>query len=114
MNNLELNEIAGIKVDKNNATVEVVTVIKRYRKGSIFDIRRDILNGEFVLSCNYIENERGIKKLIKCYDELVKRSCNVEVYFAGEKEDIQVLRNWAQTSNEISEEGWEELVEKNN
>ena len=111
MENLDLNEIAGLKINTEIVSAELLSVIKRYRKDSISDIKNDIINNELVLSCNYIEDENGINKLIKCYDELVKLNYNVEVFFAGEKEDIQILRNWLQTSNEISEEGWDDFIE---
>ena len=109
MKDLELNEIAGIKVITNEVNAKLISIIKKYRKSAFSEIERDIRNHEFVLSCNYIEEDSKVKKLIKCYDELTKNNYEVDVYFAGEKEDIQVLRNWVQTSDEISDEGWEDF-----
>ena len=110
MGKLDLNETAGIIIDTDSISAKMISVIKKYRKDSIAAIRSDVLNHRFVLSCNYISEVRKFKRLIKCYDELTKAGFKVDAYFAGEKESIQVFRNWANTSDEISSEGWSDVL----
>lgn len=111
MDNYILNEIAGIKLKERSMNAKVISILRKYTNDSISNIKNHILRNEYIFSCNYIEDEKKLKKLILCHDELAKNNFEVDVYFGGKKEDIQVLKNWFQTSQEISDEGWDDLLE---
>lgn len=100
----EYSETAGIKVITDTVSAGLIKILKKYRNGSIADIKNDILHDSYVLSCNLVTDIDAFKEMIQCYDELAKAGYTVESYFSGRKEDIQIFRNWAKRSDEIDEE----------
>lgn len=82
----------GIVIDKYPSIAVVVKVLRKYTDDSIIDIKNHIENGEFALSYKSIDDS-GIRKLIKCTNELKKNKVTVKIYEGNYEESLQYLKN---------------------
>ncbi|MBP3240511.1 MAG: hypothetical protein J6M92_08190 [Oribacterium sp.] len=92
MNNYD-SSITGIVIDQYPSVAEVVKIMRKYTKDAIMEIRDQLNKNEFVMSCDYIDEDE-LKRLIKCVNELKKSKITVKIYENNEQIDLQLLKNW--------------------
>ncbi len=100
MNNYD-SPIAGIVIDQYPSVAEVVKIMRKYTKDSMMEIRDHINKNEFVMSCNYIDEDE-IKRLIKCVNELKKSKITVKIYKDNKQIDLQLLKNWVESCRQTA------------
>lgn len=106
-----MSGIVGIKVPKDSPIARCVSVIRKLEPSmAISEINSRIKNDEYVLTCDYIDDS-GIKKIIKCYDGLIRLGIEPKIFEHDDECDIQFIRNLNQTYDEIGEEIDEEMDE---
>ena len=104
----------GMKIITDKVSVELVMILKKYREGSIAEIRDDILKGNYVLSCAYSGDFDRFNNIIKCYEEVSKLGYTVELYEHDTKSTIEFFRNWSETMADIrreTEDLWDDLLD---
>ena len=101
----ETGDTVGIKIPKGTPIAKCVTVIRKIEPAlSISDISNRINNDEYVLSYDYTD-DRGVKKIIKCYEELTKLGISPILYELDDEEcDIDILKNLNNMYDEIDSE----------
>lgn len=108
------NNNVGLKIITDTVSVELIKIVKKYRDGSIGEIKEDILNGNYVLSCAYSGDFERFNDIIKCYYEVSELGYSVELYEHNRKNSIDFFKNWsdsmADTRRQI-EEDWDELLD---
>lgn len=92
MNSIDVMDNIGIKITQCESLSKCIGVLRKYRTDSMSDIKRDIEACDFVFACEYTDDD-GLVKLIKCYDELISKGCNVEIYDLGRIGSRELLCN---------------------
>ncbi len=69
----------GIKIKKTTSIAKSISIIRKYNPISMAEIKTAIESNEYVLTCRYTSHP-GIRKIKKCYDELVNAGNEVEIY----------------------------------
>lgn len=92
--------ITGLKI-LSPATAQVIVIVKKYRKDGIAAIKKDVVEQRYVLRCSSTDSE-AYDCLIACYDELMKNGFIAEIYENDEKQNIQHVRNWAESMHETA------------
>ena len=100
-----MNDTIGIKIPAGSPVAKCVTVIRRIEPSlSISDISGRINDNEYVLSYEY-EDSEGVKKIIKCYEELTKIGVSPTLYELDDEEcTIEMLKNLDEMYDEIENE----------
>ena len=93
--------ILGIVIDKYSSVAEVIKIMRKYTHESIMDIKTHINNREFVISCDFC-NDEEVKRIIKCINELKKSKITVKIFDNDEEIEMQFLKNWVRTCKEIA------------
>ena len=109
-----MNNNVGLKIITDTVSVNLIKIVKKYREGSIGEIKEDILKGNYVLSCGYSGDFERFKNIIKCYEEVSKLGYTVELYEHNRKSTIEFFRNWAKSMADTrrqTEENWDELLD---
>ena len=65
----------------------------------MIDIRNHLSRNEYIMSCNVIDIP-GVRKIIKCINELKKNKITVKIYEHGREMELQFLKNWVHSSRE--------------
>jgi len=100
---MERESIIGIKVVNYSSFADIVKIMRKYDKCSLAEIKTRVQDYDYVLTCNYIDEE-GLEELIKCYKELVAKGVEVEIYEHGRLTNLQFLKNLSNTYAEIANE----------
>jgi hypothetical protein len=98
MTNINLEDLAGLKIKTESVPASLISIIKKYRRDSISDIKNDILNDDFVFSCNFSGNCKQFTQLINLHDDLVAAGYNVKLFDEGEESNIEYFRNWLEST----------------
>ncbi len=98
------NNIIGLKISKYDSLAKCISIIRKFDSGSMSDIKKRILNHEYILQYSRIDGD-GLKNIIKCYNALTSSGIFVELY---ERDDlpttIELLKNLDKTYDDISDE----------
>ena len=88
--------VLGITIDQYPSVAEVIKIMRKYTNESIMDIKTHINNKEFVISCDFC-NDDEVKRIIKCINELKKSRITVKIFDNDEEIEMQFLKNWVRT-----------------
>ena len=91
MENYPENRI-GLVVKSAGSIAKCISIIRKYNPISMAEIKTAIENKAFVFDCEYID-DAGVRKVRRCYDELVKAGATVEIYADGELETREFISN---------------------
>jgi hypothetical protein len=109
----------GIKIKTTASIAKSISIIRKYNPVSMAEIKTAIESNEYVLTCRYTSHP-GIRKIKKCYDELVKAGNEVEIYEHDRLAPYELLSNLiashrqtdrevlAQVDAEVAAEGGDE------
>ncbi len=92
MIDIDVMDNLGLKIAKYNSIAKCISIIKKYRKDPISEIKTAIETNDFVLACDYID-DKGLMEMINCYDELISNNCMVEIYDLGRIGSREMLCN---------------------
>ena len=104
MDNIKLDNIAGLKVEETAPSAELIKTIRNHTGESMTEIKDNILNSRYVFSCSFTDDDEKYADLIKLHDERIELGYKVSLYDDGELSTIEYFRNWQNTVTEISEE----------
>jgi hypothetical protein len=93
----------GLIVKSAPSIAKCISVIRKYRPSPISEIKTNIETGKYVFDCGYT-NTSGVRKVRRCYDELVKVGAIVEIYEHGDLTSREFISNLVDTYREIEEE----------
>ena len=98
-------DTVGIKIPVGSPIAKCVSVIRKLEPTlSISDISSRINSGDYVLSYDYTSSN-GIKKIIKCYEDLAKLGISATLYELDDEEcSIELIKNLNNMYDEISDE----------
>ncbi|MDO4801434.1 MAG: hypothetical protein Q4A15_04645 [Prevotellaceae bacterium] len=85
----------GLKITNVPSWANCISIMRKYSSSSIAEIRNCIDQNAYILLSPSI-NTSGIKKIRKCYDELLKNNISAEIYEQYETEELisrQLLSN---------------------
>ena len=95
-------DIIGIKIPKNAPLVVALKIIRKYTHESYADIKSNILNNDYVFTCEYAD-DKGLNNVISLYGELNQAKIKPTLYDEdGEKTTIRLLKNLAESYKEIN------------
>lgn len=95
----EYDPTVGIVIDQYPSVAAVVKIMRKYTNDSMLDIRNHLSRNEYIMSCNVIDIP-GVRKIIKCINELKKNKITVKIYEHGGEIELQLLKNWVHSSRE--------------
>lgn len=94
----------GIKIKTTPSIAKSILIIRNYTPASIAEIKTAIESNEYVLTCRYTSHP-GIRKIKKCYDELVNAGNEVEIYehdrLASRELLLNLMASHRQTDREV-------------
>ena len=93
----------GLVVKSTNSIGKCISIIRKYNSRSIGEIKTAIDTKQFVLDCN-ITSVSGLRKIRRCYDELVKSEASVEIYEDGDLTTREFISNLLGSYHEIEKE----------
>ncbi len=93
----------GLIIKSAPSLAKCISIIRKYRADSISDIKSRIENCEYVFDCRYTDTS-GVRKVRRCYDELIKAGAMVEIYEHGDLTTRDFLSNLVDTYRQIEEE----------
>ena len=93
----------GIIVKSTNSVAKCISIIRKYRPVAISEIKSDIEEGRYVYSCKY-SSTSDVRKVRRCYDELVKTGALVEIYEHGDLTTREFISNLVDTYRQIETE----------
>ncbi len=102
MNNFMEDKI-GLIIKSTESTAKCISIIRKYNPVSIGEIKGAIEAGHFVFWCKYT-SDSGIRKVRRCYDELVKSGAVVEIYEDGDLSTRELISNLIDTYKDIATE----------
>ena len=102
MNNYPEDRI-GLVIKSANSVAKCISIIRKYNLVSMSEIKTAIENSSFVFDCDYISNS-GIRKVRRCYDELIKAGAAVEIYEDGDLTTREFISNLLDSYQEIDKE----------
>ena len=102
MNNYPEDRI-GLVVKSANSVAKCISIIRKYNPISISSIKAAIESNSFVFDCDYTNNS-GIRKVRRCYDELVNAGATVEIYEDGDLTTREFISNLLNSYREIDKE----------
>lgn len=82
----------GIKIKATPSIATSISIIRKYNPVSMGEIKAAIEANEYVLTCLYTSHP-GIRKIRKCFDELVKAGNDVEIYEHDRLTSRELLTN---------------------
>ncbi|MBR2801208.1 MAG: hypothetical protein IKE21_01280 [Erysipelotrichaceae bacterium] len=85
--------ITSILIKDEHVSVDLLKIIRMYRKDAYSSIKKDIQDGKYVLSCSTIDLEQ-YTALLDCYKELKKAGAHIELYENGRMIDDDLAKNW--------------------
>lgn len=94
----------GLKIDREKATAAAIGIIRKYSGNTISQIKKNIQEDKYVLSCPYTDR-LGLKRVIACCEELERKAIDAKIYeMDGEPAGIDFLKRLDTTYDEISDE----------
>ena len=103
MQSYPLNKI-GLVITSTESIAKCVSIIRKYNSLSISEIKSAIENRNYVYDCS-ATNTSGIRKVRKCYDELIKAGISVEIYDElGDLTTRELISNLIGSYREIEKE----------
>lgn len=102
MNTYPLDRI-GLVVKSATSVANCISIIRKYNPISIADIKKAMDTAQFVFDCEYTDDS-GVRKVRRCYDELVKSGATVEIYADSFPSSREFLSNLLGTYREIADE----------
>ena len=82
----------GLKVVSSSPNVTCVRIIRKYNHSSMAEIINNIKNNEYILVCSAIDTS-NIKKIRRCYNELVKNGIKAELYEFDKISTLELITN---------------------
>ena len=93
----------GLIVKKPGNMAKCISILRKYTKTSIAEIKNAIDSGHYVFGCEYTSTP-GIRKVRRCYDELIKNGATVEIYEDVELTSRKFISNLIESYQEIEQE----------
>ena len=110
------NSIIGIKINETNIPAKCIMIIKKYQDLPISEVKQKIEENQYILTCGYID-DKGIKSLLKLYNELNSEGVNCSLYEHNNPTTIEFLNNllnsYEDTRKQVEEDIDREVQEEN-
>jgi hypothetical protein len=91
----------GLVIKSAGSMAKCIQIIRKYNPISMAEIKNAIDANHFVFDCDYIDDS-GIRRVRRCYDELVKAGAIVEIYEDGDLTTREFISNLIGTYKEIA------------
>lgn len=96
--------IIGLKVDSYKSLAACAKIIRQFENYSLSELKTRIENHNYVL-CYDSADDIGVKKVIRCYDQLIDAGAKVSLYELDHRPTtIELVRNLDQMYDEIGAE----------
>ncbi len=102
MNNYPEDRI-GLVIKSADSVAKCISIIRKYNPISMSEIKTAIERKAFVFDSDYT-NDSGVRKVRRCYDELVKAGAIVEIYEDGDLTTREFISNLLNSYREIDKE----------
>ena len=102
MNNYPEDRI-GLVIISAASVAKCISIIRKFNPISMSEIKTAIESNSFVFDCNYT-NTSGIRKVRRCYDELVKAGAIVEIYEDGDLTNREFITNLLNSYRKIDKD----------
>lgn len=94
----------ALKVKTYSSIAKVISIIRKYSSISMGEIKFAVEHNQFILEVDCLSIS-GIRKLRRCYDELLKAGIECDIY--DEDEEVisrQIVSNWIETLRGIEKD----------
>lgn len=96
--------IIGLKIDTYRSFSECAKIVRQFNNYSFSEIKQRVNNHDYVL-CYSCTDDVGVKKVIKCYDQLTAIGTGVSLYELDHRPTtIEHIRNRDTMYDDISDE----------
>ena len=92
-----------LKIKEYSSIAKCVSILRKYNPVPMSEIRNAIESNAYVLSYKYT-SDSGLRKIRKCYDELLKNGIVAEIYEHDSLTTREFISNLLNTYNEIDQE----------
>lgn len=82
----------GIKILSSESIAKSISIIRKYNPLSMGEIKSTIEKNEYVLISTIIDHS-GVKKVAKCYDELLKNGIETQLFERDKPIDRDLITN---------------------
>ena len=93
----------GLVITSVGSLAKCISILRKYNPIAISAIKAAIENKTFVFDCDYFDDD-GVRKVRRCYDELIKAGAKVEIYQDGYLSNRVFISNLLESYREIEEE----------
>ena len=93
----------GLVIKSTNSVAKCIAIIRKYNPISMAEIKKAMDTEQFVFDCEY-SDDIGVRKVRKCYDELVKSGATVEIYADSFPSSREFISNLLGSYRKIAEE----------
>lgn len=100
--------LVGIKVKETTFNANIVKIMRRYSDESISDIKKKVINREYLYVCDYIDFD-GLATIVEIYNAMKKTNIDVELFEHEEITTIEFLNNLIQSYSETEKQVEEEI-----
>ena len=98
----------GLVLKSYDSVAKCISIIRKHTPASIAEIKSAIDTGDFVFCCEYT-SDSGVRKVRRCYDELVKTGATVEIYEDGRLTTREFISNLLSSYHEIEKETQDQI-----
>ncbi|MBR6879815.1 MAG: hypothetical protein IKN14_01885 [Clostridiales bacterium] len=99
----------GLRITGYDSLAKCIAVLRKYTGDlSISELQKRIDNHENAVECSRIV-EKDVRKINRCYKELVKSGAEVEIYDSGRRSSHQQLLNLIGSHIETAREVMEQM-----
>lgn len=92
-----------LKVDNDSNKLKYVTIIRRYSRASIQEIKRKIENNNVVLECDYFDTDE-LKDFKNIMEDLINKGASVHLFQDNRKVDLDYVSNLINSHEQIAKD----------
>ena len=100
--------IIGIKLLNGNFSAACAKILRKYRDISISEIKKLVLNNDYLFTCSYIDPE-GINIILQIYYDFWNENIQSIIYENNRITSVQMLNNWLKSHDETVKQVEEDI-----
>lgn len=108
-----MNNTIGLKIIPVCVSAKCIGIVRKHCSLSIADIKKAITEEQYVLSCDYIDEE-GIADILQCYRTLYDAGITAQLFEHDRSTTIEFIHNLLQWHKEITKQIDDEMEAESN
>ena len=105
---LGIDNKIGLVIKSYKSIAKCISIVRKYKSVSMAEVKTAIDSGKYVFDCDYTDDVE-LRKVRRCYDELVKSGAVVEIYEHQSLTTRQFISNLLGTYKAVERETQREI-----